>query len=179
MAIHPYPTELESDWQLPDGTDVTIRPIRPEDATIEQAFVKTLSAESKYLRFMHSLDQLTPMMLARLTQIDYDQEMALIAVVHDGTDDAKIIAVTRYAMNPDHHSCEFALTVADNYQHKGIGSYILKRLTNIARDRGIEVMEAEILSQNFKMLSLVERLGFRKVHNPDDREVVHVRRHLL
>ena len=178
MAIHPYPTELESDWQLPDGTDIRIRPIRPEDAKIEQAFVKTLSAESKYLRFMHSLAELTPQMLARLTQIDYDHEMALIAVIRDGSDDAKIIAVSRYAINPDHHSCEFALTVADDYQHKGIGSNMLKRLINIAHERGIEVMEAEILSQNYRMLGLVERLGFRKIHNPDDREVVHVRRHL-
>lgn len=179
MAIHPYPTELESNWQLPDGTDICIRPIRPEDAEIEQVFVKNMSAESKYMRFMHSLDELSPLMLARLTQIDYDQEMALIAVSKDGTDEARIIAVARYVMNPDHHSCEFALAVGDDYQHKGIGSHIMKRLINIAHDRGAEIMEAEILSQNFRMLNLVERLGFRKIHDPDDREVVHVRRHIV
>lgn len=178
MAIHPYPTELESTWQLSDGTDVSIRPIRPEDARIEQTFVKTLSAEAKYLRFMQSLDELTPQMLARMTQIDYDQEMALIAVLDDHSDHAKIISVARYAMNPDHHSCEFAIIVADDFQHKGIGRHMIKKLIHIASERGIEVMEAEVLSRNYKMLDLVEKLGFRKIHNPDDQQVVHIRRHL-
>lgn len=178
MAIHPYPTELESSWQLPDGTNVTIRPIRPEDATIEQVFVKELSAESKYFRFMHGLDHLSPLMLARLTQIDYDREMALIAVVNEGTDKACIIGVVRYSINPDRHSCEFALTVGDDYQHKGIGRYLMKRLMTVARDRGIEVIEGEVLSNNVKMIKLMERLEFRIVHIDHEPEVVHVRRHL-
>jgi acetyltransferase len=178
MAIHPYPTELESAWQLPDGANVTIRPIRPEDAEIEQVFVKKLSAESKYFRFMHGLDQLSPLMLARMTQIDYDREMALIAVIHEGKPDACIISVARYAMNPDRHSCEFALTVGDDYQGKGIGQYLMKRLMTVARDRGIEVMEGEVLSNNFKMLKLMERLEFRIVHDDAASDIVQVRRHL-
>ena len=178
MAIHPYPTELESAWQLPDGTNVTIRPIRPEDAAIEQVFVKKLSPESKYFRFMHGLDQLSPMMLARLTQIDYDREMALIAVINEGKSDARIISVARYAINPDRHSCEFALTVGDDYQGKGIGRYLMKRLMTVAKDRGIEVIEGEVLGNNFKMLKLMERLNFRIVHDEPAAEVVHVRRHL-
>ena len=178
MAIHPYPTELESAWQLPDGTNVTIRPIRPEDASIEQVFVAKLSAESKYFRFMHGLDQLSPMMLARLTQIDYDREMALIAVVNEGKPDAKVISVARYATNPDRHSCEFALTVGDDYQGQGIGHYLMKRLMTMAHDRGLEVIEGEVLANNFKMIRLMERLEFRIVHQADEADVVHVRRHL-
>ncbi|MBC8210159.1 MAG: bifunctional acetate--CoA ligase family protein/GNAT family N-acetyltransferase [Gammaproteobacteria bacterium] len=178
MAIHPYPIELESSWQLPDGTNVTIRPIRPEDATIEQRFVKNLSAESKYFRFMQSLEQLTPLMLARFTQIDYDSEMALIAVVKEDSADVRIIAVVRYVSNPDRHSCEFALTVSDDYQRKGIGRHLMHRLMTIAHDRGIDVMEGEVLSSNSKMLKLMQRLNFRIVHNPEEPEVVGVRRHL-
>jgi len=178
MAIHPYPTELESRWQLPDGSDVLVRPIRPEDAVIEQDFVQNLSPESRYFRFMQSMDRLTPMMLARFTQIDYDREMALVAVINEGTDRARMLGVVRYVSNPDRRSCEFALTVADASQQKGIGRQLMLSLMRIARDRGIEVMEGEVLSSNSKMLKLCEKLGFRVVRNPEEPGVVSVRRHL-
>jgi acetyltransferase len=178
MAIHPYPPELETTWQLPDGTDVSVRPIRPEDAEIEQDFVQNLSPESKYFRFMQSMDKLTPMMLARFTQIDYDREMALIAVINEHTPQARILGVARYVSNPDRQSCEFALTVADEWQKKGMGRQLMQRLMTVARDRGIEIMEGEVLSQNSKMLRLCERLGFRTAHDPDEPDVVQVRRHL-
>ena len=178
MAIHPYPPELETSWQLPDGTDVSVRPIRPEDAEIEQDFVKNLSAESKYFRFMQSVAELTPLMLARFTQIDYDREMALIAVINEHTPNAHILGVVRYVSNPDNQSCEFALTVADDWQQKGIGRHLMQRLMTVARDRGIEIMEGEVLSHNSKMLRLCEKLGFRAVHNKDEPDVVSVRRHL-
>ena len=178
MAIHPYPPELETNWQLPDGTDVSVRPIRPEDAEIEQDFVQNLSAESKYFRFMQSMNKLTPMMLARFTQIDYDREMALVAVINEHSPAARILGVARYVSNPDRHSCEFALTVADAWQRKGIGRQLMQRLMTVARDRGIEIMQGDVLSQNNKMLQLCERLGFRRVHHAEDPDVVEVRRHL-
>jgi len=178
MAIHPYPPELETNWQLPDGTDVTVRPIRPEDAEIEQDFVQNLSAESKYFRFMQSMDKLTPLMLARFTQIDYDREMALVAVINEHTPEARILGVARYVSNPDKQSCEFALTIADEWQQRGIGRQLMQRLMTVARDRGIEIMEGEVLSNNSKMLRLCTALGFRTVHNSSDPDVVSVRRHL-
>ncbi len=178
MSIHPYPTELESFWQLPDGTNVTIRPIRPEDSTNEQSFVKNMSAESKYFRFMQSLEQLTPLMLARFTQIDYDREMALIAEIKEDNANSRIIGVVRYISNPDHHSCEFSLVVSDDFQRKGIGRHLMQRLMTVAHDRGIEVMEGEVLSTNSKMLKLMDRIGFRAVHDIQEPQVVVVRRHL-
>lgn len=178
MAIHPYPPELETNWQLPDGTDVSVRPIRPEDAETEQDFVQNLSPESKYFRFMQSMDKLTPLMLARFTQIDYDREMALVALINEHTPDARILGVARYVSNPDKQSCEFALTVADEWQKKGIGRQLMHRLMTVARDRGIEIMEGDVLSQNTKMLRLCERLGFRAVRRVDEPDVVEVRRHL-
>ena len=177
MAIHPYPVELISRWQLSDGTDVVIRPIRPEDALIEQAFVQNLSPESKYMRFMQSLKKLTPIMLARFTQIDYTREMALIAVVKEGTDDAHALGVGRYETNPDQRSCEFALTISDEVQRQGIGQELMRRLMGVARSRNIDIMEGEVLSSNRRMLSLCERLGFH-LYREEDSDVVHVRRHL-
>jgi acetyltransferase len=81
MSIYPYPVHLIQEWQMNDGKVVTIRPIRPEDADMEQEFVKNMSDESRYYRFMDTLRELTQTMLVRFTQIDYDREMALVATV--------------------------------------------------------------------------------------------------
>lgn len=159
MAIHPYPTHLERTVQLPDGIDLSIRPIRPEDAEIEQAFVRGLSDESKYFRFVSALQELSPSMLARFTQIDYDREMALIAVLEDDGQETEI-GVARYVINPDGESCEFALVVADAWQHKGIGHRLMGALMDIARDKGLKTMEGEVLGSNRNMLGLVTNLGF-------------------
>jgi acetyltransferase len=174
MAVHPYPAHLASTIQLADGTDVTIRPIRPEDAQIESAFVRNLSPEAKYFRFMRRLQELTPEMLIRFTQIDYDREMALIAVVSEnGTDEQ--IAVGRYSVLPDGRSCEFALVVADEWRRKGIGSSIMLRLMESARNRGYRSMEGLVLTENKPMLDLSRRLGFRveaSADGPDVKSVV-------
>ena len=178
MAIHPYPAELVSLWQLHDGTDVVVRPIQPEDAHMEQAFVQSLSPETKYFRFMQNFDKLTPEMLARFTQIDYDREMALVGVIGDGSPNAKMIGVARYVSNPDRHSCDFGLTVGDEYQRQGIGRELMRRLISVGRDRGIEVMEGDVLAKNTKMLALCEGMGFRIARDEDDDELVQVRLHL-
>jgi acetyltransferase len=178
MAIHPYPSGLETTWQTGDGVDIVVRPIRPEDARIEQTFVDSLSPESKYFRFMYRMGDISPTMLARFTQIDYDREMALVAVENEGTDAARLMGVARYVGNPDGQSCEFALTVADDVQGKGIGRQLMQLLMNIARDRGLTIMEGDVLAANRKMLRLCEKLGFRVVRSQEDPEVVVVRRHL-
>jgi acetyltransferase len=159
MAIHPYPAHLESRWQLPEGIDLIIRPIRPEDAEIEQTFVRGLSQESKHFRFVSALQELTPSMLARFTQIDYDREMALIAVQEEDDKETEI-GVVRYVINPDGESCEFALVVADEWQHRGIGRKLMDALMDIARDKGLKTMEGDVLANNRNMLGLVTALGF-------------------
>src|SRR3569623_2131235 len=88
MAISPYPAHLATHWHLAAGTEIPVRPIRPEDARMEEGFVRALSPESRYFRFMQALQELTPAMLVRFTQIDYDREMALIAVrEHEGAEE--------------------------------------------------------------------------------------------
>ncbi len=159
MAIHPYPSHLANRMQLADGTDLVIRPIRPEDSGIEQEFVRQLSPQSKYFRFMRALHELTPEMLVRFTQIDYDQEMALIAVVTQQERELEV-GVARYATQPDGKSCEFAIVVADAWRHRGIGYQLMTRLMDIARSRDLDVMESEVLAENTGMLALAAKLGF-------------------
>ncbi len=173
MAIHPYPTDLETQFQLPDGRDVTIRPIRPEDAEIEQDFIRNLSDEAKYFRFMHAVHELTPEMLVRFTQIDYDREMALIAVTtEDGHE--REHGVVRYVTNPDQNSCEFALVISDEFQGHGIGQRMLKRLMEIARSRGLDLMEGEVLTANHRMLELVKSMNFQVQRSTDNPGVQYV-----
>ena len=167
IAIHPYPVHLVNVWQLSDGTDITIRPIRPEDASIEQSFVRELSPQSKYFRFMQSLNELTREMLVRFTQLDYNRELALIAVLEQGGEETEL-GVARYVMNPDGQSCEFALVVADEWQRKGIGSRLMNALIEAARARGLRSMSGEILATNRHMLELAESLGFELHTSPDD-----------
>lgn len=167
MSTHPYPAHLASVWRLPDGTDIKIRPIRPEDASIEQRFVRELSTQSKYFRFMQGLNELTGEMLERFTRLDYDRELALIAVLErDGRE--TMLGVARYVTNPDGYSCEYALVVADQWQHKGIGSHLMNALIEAARKRGLTSMTGEILISNHNMLELAENLGFSLRTSPDD-----------
>ncbi|MGE5320247.1 MAG: GNAT family N-acetyltransferase, partial [Hyphomicrobiaceae bacterium] len=177
MAIHPYPAHLVSRWQLPSGNDVLIRPIRPEDAELTQGFVRSLSEETKYFRFMDALSELSPAALARLTQIDYTREMALLALTEIEGREVEL-GVARYAINPDGESCEFALVVDDHWQKQGIGHKLMDVLMDVARTKGLKVMEGEVLKTNRPMLKLVEALGFRIEPHPEDDAVRKIARAL-
>jgi acetyltransferase len=155
MAIHPYPTELEEELALADGRRVALRPIRPEDAQRERRFFDGLSDRSRYQRFMQYLHELSPQMLARFTQLDYDRELALVAVSGD-----EFVAVGRYAPNADGRTAEFALVTADAWQGKGLGRALLERLVRAARAAGYEALYGHILGANHDMLDLAARLGF-------------------
>lgn len=170
MAIHPYPYHMVHNTQLPDGTNITIRPIRPEDAEIETEFINSLSSEAKYFRFMQGLHQLTASMLVRFTQIDYYQEMALIAVTQV-EEQEKELGVARYVINPDKTSCEFALVVTDTRQNQGLGHRLMQQLMEVARHRGLTVMEGEVLSNNHKMLGLMKSLKFSISTDPEDMNI--------
>ena len=167
LAIHPYPIHLVTEEQLNDGTDIIIRPIRPEDAEIEQEFIRGLSAESKYFRFMNSIHELSLEMLVRFTQIDYHNEMALVAINPDPRGEEEI-GVARYMTNPDKKTCEFAIVVSDKWQGKGIARLLMQKLIDIARNRGLEVMEGQVLANNYRMLELMMSLNFQVGNDPND-----------
>ena len=173
MAIYPYPTHLVSNWQLADGTDVTIRPIRPEDVWLVQDFVKNLSEEARYFRFMKSVEALSETLLIRFTQIDYSREMALIAVQNEHDKEVEL-GVTRYAINPDGQSCEFALVIADSMRGTGLGYKLMTTLMDIARTRGLKRIEGEVLKNNTSMLKLMKRLGFDAKTSEDDSNIKNV-----
>jgi len=157
MAIHPYPLELEGEIGIAGGVRLPVRPIRPEDAALEARFFDALSERSRYQRFMQYLPSLPPSMLARFTQLDYDRELALV-VLDPGRQ--RFVAVGRYAPTGDGKTAEFALTVADDWQGKGIGRAVLERLCQCARDAGYAALYGYILDANRGMLDLAAHLGF-------------------
>ena len=177
MAIHPYPNNLVKHQQLADGTNILIRPIRPEDAEMEQEFVRNLSKQSRYMRFMQSLRELTPDMLVRFTQIDYDREVAFLGIAREDGKDVQV-GVSRYSINPDRSSCEFALVIADSWQNRGLGGLLMQTLIDVARQRGLRVIMGEVLAENTGMLKLMERLGFEKRKSEHDSGVVIVTKRL-
>jgi acetyltransferase len=174
MAIHPYPIDFAGEHVLHDGTRLTIRPIRPEDAVLEREFVNGLSERSRYLRFMLSLKSITPQMVSRFTQIDYDREMALVAIVPRAEGGDRQIAVARYVTYPDGRTCEFAIVVADDWHHKGIATELLARLIEIARDRRLESIDGIVLRENKGMLGLARQMGFTQQAVPDDPQLARV-----
>lgn len=175
MAIYPYPSHLVDHWQLADGTDITVRPIRPEDAELVQAFVRNLSEQSRYFRFMNSVQELSHAMLVRFTQIDYSREMALIAVTEEGGKEVEL-GVARFATNPDGESCEFALVIADCMHGKGLGQKLMGAMMDAARSKGLKVIEGEVLRNNTDMLHLMDRLGFTVETSAEDDSIKSVRK---
>ncbi len=176
LAILPYPASQERDWPLKGGAMYTIRPIRPDDAEMLQTFVRNMSAESRYFRFASAMPEMPARMLARYTLIDYDREMALVAVIKerhtaaDGsvTDDERLIGVSRYITNPDQTSAEFSLAVADDFKGQGLGSRLMLSIIEIARSKGLAEIVGMILVNNTNMLRLMTHLGFSVAAYPED-----------
>jgi len=167
LSITPYPADLVTTEVLRDGRSLLVRPIRPEDADLESAFVSALGSESRRQRFRSSLRSLSPEMLARFTQIDYDREMALVAI--DGAGGAeREVAVCRYVRLPDERTCEFAIVVADAWRGSGLGRRLLERLAVIARAHGLAEMVAWALAGNAPMVGLARSMGFRITAEADD-----------
>jgi acetyltransferase len=171
MAIHPYPIEQVADVKVADGTVLHVRPIRPEDAELERAFVHGLSEQSRYFRFFYQLHELTPAMLARFTQVDYDREMALIAIDQSGAAPS-IIGVARYIIIEDRLSAEFAVVVADAWQGRGVGRVLMTRLVDCAKARGLAHLEGAVLRANARMVKFVTEFGATIRDDPNDPEQV-------
>ncbi len=176
MAIHPYPTGLESDWQLSDGMRLRVRPIRPEDAELERNFIGALSEQSRYFRFFYRLHQLTPAMLARFTQVDYDRELALLALAPNPSVPGAemIVGISRYIANHDGESAEFAVVVADAWHGRGIGRMLMQRIIACARKRRLKRLDGVVLRANQGMIKFSEQLGFVVSDDPDEPEQVTV-----
>ena len=178
LSILPYPARYEQVLPLRGGGEYTVRPIHPDDAQMLQDLMHHLSQESRYFRFVSSMAELPPQMLARFTLIDYDREMALVAVVKERTANSegeiseteRIVGVSRYITNPDQTSCEFSLVVADDFNGKGLGSRLMECIMDVAREKGLSEIDGLVLANNQPMLKLMRGLGFSVKAFPEDPE---------
>jgi acetyltransferase len=168
-----YPQHLVQHRILFDGTPITIRPIRAEDAAMEQEFVRHLSKDSRYLRFMGTVRELPLNKLRFFTEIDYDRHMAFVATtVQEGKQVE--IGVTRYVATEKSGSCEFAVTVDDAWQGSGVAGLLMIALQEAARQHGFLTMEGLVLATNHKMLKFARQLGFKIHREPGERDTVHI-----
>jgi len=159
---------------LRDGRRVRLREIRPDDRDeVLQAFHR-LSRESRYTRFMSSISELSSQMLDRTVRPQTERELGLVAEI-DAPDGIDIVGGARYYVQPDGESCEFAVTVADDWHRVGLASRLMRELIRGAHARGLQRMEGFVLSENRAMLDLARHLGFTVSGDPDDPMVKIVR----
>jgi acetyltransferase len=173
LTIEPYPNQHTTSWKLADGTEITIRAIRPEDEPLIEAHHGTLSEQSIRRRFFSMVKSLSRDSMIRLCHVDYAREMALVAEGKNEEGQRSILGVSRYYMNPQSRSAEFAVVVSDAYQGQGLGQYLMERLIAVARERGVKQLVGSVLRDNLAMLTLARQLGFGEPKFVD-RDVVQV-----
>ncbi|MDO4905717.1 MAG: bifunctional acetate--CoA ligase family protein/GNAT family N-acetyltransferase [Lautropia sp.] len=199
LAIHPYPVEVERHFlakpprpPVPAAVSGTaapaevapeertppipptmmlMRPIRPDDATRLSTFFDGLTAETRLWRFLHPIRVMSPQMVARFTQVDYDRDMALVAVEADKGPDAPLIGVARYIREPNESRCEYAIVVTDSWQGRGVARVLMEHLIELARANGLDTMIGLVHGNNTKMLNFMRGLGFQVTKDPDEPEL--------
>ena len=170
-ALSPLPHARHLVNRIP----VTVRPICPQDMPLEADFVRHLSAETRYKRFMLTLSELSPAKLHYLTEVDQINHVALAATVDREGQDV-LIGVARYIVDPAGGDCEFAIAVDDAWQGTGLAGILMHSLIDVARSRALRTMQGFVLSTNGRMLAFARQLGFSLQHDPEDRETVRVTR---
>jgi acetyltransferase len=172
-----YLAKLTSSYSPIYGHAISIRPMRPEDIDIESDFVHGWSVQTRYNRLFSAGSHPTPERLKKITQIDYTRDMALIATFM--LDDREVqIGVARYVLRADDKTCEFALAVADAWQHRGIGRALMLNLIDSAAAAGIETIVGDVLSSNGPMLHFMRALGFSVESSPESPEIRRVSKRL-
>ncbi len=176
MQVKPYgnlyPTHIVGDWRAPNGMIVSICPITAADAELIGEFVRSLSSETRYLRFMTAVNGLDPRTMDRLTRVNHLHDAALIAIVKEASGH-RVAGVGRYALNADGESCEFAIVVADDWLGLGLGRRLLTLLIDTAAERELKRIAGDVLAINEPMIAFVKALGFEvgASHDPTMRRV--------
>ncbi len=160
LVISPYPNDYEKDLTTRDGVALHIRPIMPEDAPLLLELFHNLSPRSVYLRFCHPLKTLSDDMLVKFTQIDYDRELALVAL-DAASGPEKILGVTRAINSLDGCTAEFAVVVADAWQGRGVGACLLQEIMDVSKKRGLERLCGFILPENRTMRDMLRKAGWK------------------
>ena len=171
-AIRPYPLQYAHPWTLLDGTPVTLRPIRPEDEPRMVTFHETLSDRSVYFRWLHILglsQRVAHEQLIRMCFIDYEREMALVAdYKNPQTGQDEIIGVGRVIKAQGANSAEVAILVTDQFQRKGLGTELLRRLIQFSHDEKLQRLTGNILVESERMQKVCKKLGFRLQYSPEE-----------
>jgi acetyltransferase len=164
FAIRPYPKEWERPAQLPDGTPILIRPVRPEDEPLYPPFLKRVTADDLRLRFFAPVKEFSHSFIARFTQIDYARAMAFVAIAQSG----EMLGVGRLHMMTHSDTAEYAVLVRSDLKGHGLGWILMQTLIKYARDEGIAAIQGEVLAENSTMLQMCAALGFSISQSPTE-----------
>jgi acetyltransferase len=174
LAIRPYPEGLEELVKLKDGSEVTLRPVRPEDEPTHSEFITRLSPEDSHFRFFHTVRSMPHTQLARLTQIDYDREMAFVATRRRPGGDPETIGVVRTVADADNETAELSIVVRSDLKRLGLGSVLLRKAIEYCRSRGTRELAGDVLAENESMLALTRRFPGFRVSPSDEQGIVRI-----
>lgn len=179
-SLHPappaFPAQQGQYWieRLTDDSPVLIRPLRPEDREREKAFIENLSPQARHQRFLGEIKEVGTQLLDQLMDVGTPERVAYVALIHDnGT--LREIGISRYALaGAEADVCECALTVADDWQHLGLGELLMRHLIDEARSNGFKRMYSVDSAMNRSIRELTQNLGFSHKTDPDDAgQVIH------
>ncbi len=166
LVITPYPTHYITPYGLSDGTAVLLRPIKPEDEPLEFQMLATLSPDTVRGRFFQAIKNLSHAELTRFCNIDYEREMAFVAELREG-DVRRIVGASRLIIESDFRTGEFAVLVHDDYQNKGLGYKLVDMLIGVAQEKRLNTIYGIVLSDNYRMLNICRKSGFRLEPMPE------------
>jgi acetyltransferase len=167
LAIRPYPDEFIRNVKLPNGTELLLRPIQPEDEPLWRAMIRECSKETLYRRFRCLFHDVTHQMAARFCFVDYDRELAIVAE-QSTPEGRRLLGVGRLVANVDHSRAEYAVLVVDAWQGRGLGSLLTDYCLAISQTWGVKYIQAETSRDNHRMVSMFQRRGFQaKLFPPD------------
>jgi acetyltransferase len=178
LAIRPYPVELEEELKLPGARKLLFRPIRPEDEPLLKRAFERLTPEETRFRFMVPQKAFSHLAMARFTQIDYDRDMVMVLTERAADGSTEIHGVTQMNVRPRDSTAEFAILVEERVSGLGLGPFMLQRIIDYARGRGIAEIHGDVLADNATMLELCHVLGFTASRSDRDPTVVRVSRKL-
>lgn len=167
LIITPYPTRYIMHWRLRDGTEVLLRPIKPEDEPMEHEMLMSLSEQTLRERFFQAIKHITHEMHVRFCNIDYDREMAIVAEIKQG-EKRRIIGIGRLISEPDSNKGEFAVVVHDDFHGHGLGRKLVDIMIGIGQEKAVDEVYGVVLSTNYRMLNMCSKLGFAIEPLPDD-----------
>ncbi len=174
-AIRPYPTQWEQKRALMDGSEVLVRPIRPDDERFYQRFMEKMTPDDVRLRLFAPVREFSHSFLARMTQIDYGREMAFIALRTASDGSQEMLGVARFFADPDYEKGEYAVMVRSDLKGHGVGWVLMHHLIRYARSEGLKALWGSVLTENANMLRMCRDLGFHVERDPDDASAFAVR----